>query len=567
MFLTFKAQSQLSSSGSETLINTTIASNQQRPAVAMGSNGNYVVAWESQSQDGDGYGIYAAIYDNIGTVIIGELLVNSTTDNDQRFPDIAMASSGKFVIVWQSYDEDGDNWGIYFQRYNSSNSAEGSQILVNSTISGRQCMPKIAMDDSGNFGITWESDGEIYAATYSSDGTSIASEFQINTTTTNSQNYPNIAMDSDGNFVIAWQSYDQDGDGFGIYHQRYNSSAVAQGTEILVNTTTSGQQAKSSVSMAENGNYIIVWTDNSADGDEIGVFGQLFNADGTTDNSEFQVNTTVAGAQDNPQVAMGINGEFSVVWDSYGQDGQYMGVYNQSYNADASTSGAEILINTTTDYFQQFPAIDLWANSETVIVWQDGQLNESNSLDADGYGVVFQRYDAAVLPIELLYFYAEKTEEGVLLDWQTTTEINNAYFDVEWSMNGIDFEKIGQILGAGTTNEPQFYELLHKTPIVGNNYYRLKQVDFDDKFEYSNILNIEYQTEQIEYRIFPNPTSNFINIENGIEGEIVQIFNASGQLVESFSLQSPITHHNVSNFPKGIYFIKIGTTVKRILIQ
>lgn len=567
ILLAFNAQSQLSNSGKETLINTTTTNNQQRPAVDMNIDGNYVVAWESQNQDGDGYGVYAAVYDNTGAVTTSEFLVNTTTDNDQRFPDVAMSSSGEFVIVWQSYGEDGDNWGIYFQRYTSSNIADGSPILVNSTTSGRQCMPKIAMNDSGNFAITWESNGEIYAAGYRSDGTSIASEFQVNTTTINIQNYPNIAMDSDGNFVITWQSYDQDGDGFGVYHQKYNASAVAEGKETGVNTTTSGQQTKPSISMDEVGNYIIVWADNEADGDGIGVFGQLFNTEGTTNNSEFQVNTTTIGAQDNPQVAMGINGLFSVVWNSYAQDGQYTGVYNQSYDYTGSTSGTETLINTTTNYFQQFPAIDLCSNSETIIVWQDGALNETNLLEADGYGVVFQKSDAVASPIELLYFYAEKADKGVLLDWQTTTEINNAYFDVEWSANGIDFEKIGQVLGAGTTNEPQFYELMQTMPMTGNNFYRLKQVDFDGNFEYSKILNIEYETKQIEYRIFPNPTSDFINIENGIEGEIAQIFNASGQLVKSFSLQSPITRHNISNLSKGTYFIKIGTTIQRILIQ
>jgi hypothetical protein len=82
----------------------------------------------------------------------------------------------------------------------------------------------------------------------------------------------------------------------------------------------------------------------------------------------------------------------------------------------------------------------------------------------------------------LLYFYGKKAENGVLLSWETATEINNDYFDVEWSMDGISFEKIGQVQGAGTTAEIQLHEFLHKKPVNGNNYYRLKQVDFDEKF-------------------------------------------------------------------------------------
>ena len=64
------------------------------------------------------------------------------------------------------------------------------------------------------------------------------------------------------------------------------------------------------------------------------------------------------------------------------------------------------------------------------------------------------------LPVELLYFYGEKEGKNVRLDWQTATELNNSHFDVEWSTDGIVFEKIGEVAGAGTTNEVQFYDFL-----------------------------------------------------------------------------------------------------------
>jgi hypothetical protein len=573
MLWAFEANGQLVKTATETTVNSTITSNQQRPAVAIDNSGNYVVVWESQGQDGDGYGIYGQVYDNTGTVQKSEFLVNTTTSNDQRFADVATDSDGDFVIVWQSYSQDGDNWGIYFQRYNSSNVADDSETLVNSTTTGRQCMPKVAMDNSGNFAITWENGEDIYAATYDASGTVILSEFQVNTTTTNVQGYPDIAVDSDGDFVITWQSYDQDGDGFGVYFQRYDASAIAIGSETIVNTTTTRQQINPSISLDENGNFIIVWTDNTTDGNGEGVFGQLFNADGTTNGNEFQVNTTTSNMQNHPQVAMTTGGAFSVVWSSYGQDGQYTGIYNQSYNTDGSTSGSETLVNTTTNYFQQFPAIDLWSNSEAVIVWQDGQFNETNSLDTDGYGVVFQRYDAAVLPVELLYFYAEKVDEGVQLDWQTVTEINNSHFDIEWSKDGISFEKIGEVAGAGTTNEVQFYEFLHKLDFpsfqnLESLYYRLKQFDFDGSYIYSDIVNITIEEyNNLTINIYPNPTTDFITIENALVGENIQIFSANGRLVKNIQASNTKYQISIHDLPKGTYFIKIRETVKRILIQ
>lgn len=106
--------------------------------------------------------------------------------------------------------------------------------------------------------------------------------------------------------------------------------------------------------------------------------------------------------------------------------------------------------------------------------------------------------DPNVLPVELLYFAAHKTENGVLINWETASEFNNDYFDVEWKIGGNQFEKIGRVKGAGTTTEIQYYEFLHDLDQVdiengsATFYYRLKQMDFDGAFEYSDIASVQY---------------------------------------------------------------------------
>ena len=175
----------------------------------------------------------------------------------------------------------------------------------------------------------------------------------------------------------------------------------------------------------------------------------------------------------------------------------------------------------------------------------------------------------AALPVELLYFYAEKEGNNVRLDWQTATELNNSHFDVEWSRDGVSFEKIGQVQGAGTTNDINFYDFLHTSPASGLNYYRLKQVDLDGKFEYTDILSVNYELgiKNYELNIFPNPASNFITIDGIEEGEIIQIFNVNGQLVKEFQHQSPITNLPITNLSSGTYFIKMGKQVKRLIVE
>ena len=560
------ANAQLAVSGSETTANTNTVNSQQRPAIAMDDNGNYIIVWESLEQDGDGYGIYFQAYDNAGTPQGSETIVNTTTNNDQRMPDIAMDSDGDFVITWQSYSQDGDSWGVYYQRFNNARVAQGNETLVNTTTNGKQCSPKVTMDDAGNFAIVWESTGDIYAALYNADGTTAKTEFSINSTTTNQQIYPNIAMDSDGDFVIVWQSYAQDGNGFGIYGQRYNAAGTAQSTNFLVNTTTSGQQLCPNIAMNGSGDFVIVWTDNATDGNQEGIYAQRYDAAGTTQGSETLINTTTAGSQDNADIAMNDDGAYIIVWNSYAQDGGYMGVYHQSYTATGELIGSETKSNTTTNYFQQFPKVAVQGMNTATIIWQDGNQNESNTLDGSNYGVVFQRYDASALPVELLYFYAEKENENVRLDWQTATEINNSHFDVEWSTDGINFEKIGEVAGAGTTNDVQFYDFLHKNPVDGENYYRLRQVDFDGKFEYTDVILIEWNGKTVsQWSIYPNPAINYFTIEAS-ENSTIQLFDISGRLIveKQISNQDRI---DVSALANGTYFVRIDGTVKKLIVH
>ncbi len=195
-----------------------------------------------------------------------------------------------------------------------------------------------------------------------------------------------------------------------------------------------------------------------------------------------------------------------------------------------------------------------------------GRNGANSGIGGDGFVSVIVN-SSSPLPVELVYFKGEATLNTVNLQWETATEIDNSHFDVEWSTDGRVFQKIGQVTGAGTTTVTQHYGHLHKTPVNGNNYYRLKQVDFYGKFEYSKIINIRYRTSEIEYSIYPNPISDFIIIENIEEEELVQIFSANGILVTTFQSQKNSAKYPVGDFPKGIYFVQIRDTVKRIIIQ
>ena len=154
--------------------------------------------------------------------------------------------------------------------------------------------------------------------------------------------------------------------------------------------------------------------------------------------------------------------------------------------------------------------------------------------------------------------------------------MNNSHFDVEWSTNGINFEKIGKVAGAGTTNDIQFYDFLHLSPILGQNYYRLRQVDlptgqagFDEKFEYTDVIQVSFDiTRQMDISIYPNPASHYLKIESqDLIGEMVLIFSVNGQLIKEFQHQELITNLPITNLPSGTYFVKIGKQIKKLIIE
>ena len=276
----YLVKAQLSTSGGETQINTATTNTQQSPSVAMDSSSRYAIVWEALTDDGDDYGIYAKIYNASGNVSVSDFLVNSTTANSQRFPDISMNSStGTFVVVWQSLNQDGDGWGIYQRIYQIDGTQILSESLVNGTTAGNQRHPKVTMQSNGAYIVTWESEGDIYARLFNSNGTANGSEFIVNSTTTDVQNYADIASGvNDDSFVIVWQSLAQDGDGYGIYAQRYTSSGVESGSEFLVNNTTSQHQLEPSVTIDGSGEILIAWSSYIQDSDNLGIYARFYNS-------------------------------------------------------------------------------------------------------------------------------------------------------------------------------------------------------------------------------------------------------------------------------------------------
>ncbi len=239
--------------------------------------------------------------------------------------------------------------------------------------------------------------------------------------------------------------------------------------------------------------------------------------------------------------------------------------YTMSFwaKADANNKLMSIALINSVDFTyytgKTFTLTDNWAmysHTYTSTVNANASVNlqfghETGTFCLDDY--LFAR-TVLLLPIELLSFNGEMRNEEVLLHWVTASENNFSHFEVERSENGVDFEYIGKEKGLDNVLGAE-YKFKDNSP-KAINYYRLKSMDLDGSFSYSTIININKRKNN-PFKIYPTLSSDFIYLDGMGKGELFSIHNYSGSIMTEFNHDSEgILKLNISEFPKGIYFIK-----------
>ena len=277
-----------------------------------------------------------------------EFQVNTYATDDQGNSAATALSDGGFVITWESKDQDGSGEGIFGQRYDASGSAVGSEFQVNTTTSNSQKDASVTSLSGGGFVVTWEThiakgDDDVMGQLFDASGNKVGGEFTVNTTGTGEEDgtalNATVAGLDGGGFVVTWESKDQDGSGKGVFRQRYDASGNTVGSEFQVNTTTSGDQDEASVTSLDDGGFFVTWTSANQDGDGDGVYGQQFDANGDKVGGEVLINDSTAGDQDNPDVLVLEDGSVVVSWTSNdGGKGDTDSVFAEHFALETSGS-------------------------------------------------------------------------------------------------------------------------------------------------------------------------------------------------------------------------------------
>lgn len=197
----------------------------------------------------------------------------------------------------------------------------------------------------------------------------------------------------------------------------------------------------------------------------------------------------------------------------------------------------------------------LFQNSNVFACQPDG-LYTMTIMDANGCRDTISILLASPLPVELLFFDANRKNDEVTVDWITASEINNDYFIVERSSNGIGFHELDRIQGAGNSTQLITYNLIDQHPLDGMSYYRLRQVDYDGHIEYSKIARVDFQSGSFGF-LYPNPANELLQVTSSFSLKHVYVYDVTGRVVldqqQSGNFKARI---DISTIAPGFYTMK-----------
>lgn len=315
--------------------------------------------------------------------------VNATTAGTQSKPVVASSPDGSFVVVWQSEGAPGDP-AVRARRYDRTGVPLGGEMVVSGTtpvfhsgpVQGAaspgptrltpafSAPPAVAMNAAGEFLVVWAGPAgaiDIRARLFRRTGTPAGPEIVVNTTTAGDQALPAVAALA-GGFVVVWST-----PSFADLHGRLlDESGQPASAELAIVEPASGLNFGAAVAPGAGGGFVVAWTGEGAGDPDRGIRARRFDAQGSGLGPAFLVNTTVAGSQGDASVAADTAGNFLVTWAS-GDEltvPPELDVMAQRFASDGQPIGGELRVNDTVAATQAFAATALDESGGAAVVWE-----------------------------------------------------------------------------------------------------------------------------------------------------------------------------------------------------
>jgi RTX calcium-binding nonapeptide repeat (4 copies)/Cadherin domain len=383
-------------SGAEFVVNTTTPRSQAQSDGSRLANGNFVISWiDADFNTTSGRFVRAQVFQPDGTPVGLELTLDSAGSGSTN-PSITGLANGGFVATW------GVLGGLRAKIFDSNGTATSSTI---SFPTNSAYYPEVAALSDGGFAITWDdtrttggdtSGSGIRVSSYDQNGLPLTSQILVNTSTSGNQADPSISGLSGGGYVITWTDRGAGGSWL-VKAQLFAAAGAKVGTQFVVNTTTVGvNSVESSVTTLTNGNFAVAWYEASAHRV------QVYSAAGVALGAQISVPSNLGGTQAGPVLTALSDGGFVIGWKANSApltDGSGSALFVQAYNASAQAVGGVELVNSQLGGDQILPSILALANGGFVVNWTD--LNGQGA-DNDGVRAQIFLLDASVPPAELI---------------------------------------------------------------------------------------------------------------------------------------------------------------------
>jgi hypothetical protein len=164
-----------------------------------------------------------------------------------------------------------------------------------------------------------------------------------------------------------------------------------------------------------------------------------------------------------------------------------------------------------------------------------------------------------VLPIKLLSFTAKIVNNSVVIEWITGEEENNDFFTIERSADGINYQPILHLPGAGNSISQLKYKAVDDQPVSKISYYRLRQTDYDGQFEYFAPVSVSFSIAE-PITVYPNPASDYVSWRSDENISSVAIYSSAGTLVRLIETQNLVEQNTmeISDLQRGNYILRFN---------
>lgn len=557
---------------------TTSPANILDKMITTDGNGGVIVIWIEEQVPGSYTSkIYSQRIDNSGNKLWG---VNGIEINgavaDYELADLIRDSQGNYIFTYSNVDLE----MVFAQKLTSNGVTEwGSGVLLPDN-SGENYGARIYQDGAGYI-FLWEEEYEIgnddgaryYWQRLNANGAKNGANLMLFdfAPAPGLQYYINsLVPDGSGGFYVTIIGDDD------VVAKLYLQRVLSNGTKVF-NATNWGIEVDASIGKLVvqpgnsyvnygvaleadgSGGVVVGWTDTRSANE--GLYAQRFNGSGAKLWTSADVVVVPGFAQSN----------FFQGMIKTNQDGDLVflinkvpsGNENHFYVQKISIAGvvqygsSGVLASSRPSYKYGEMVI---SGDKVVLVWEDYDITNS------AYRIFAQSvFPSGVLPVKFKDFNALHSNGKTKLTWTTTSEINNDYFDVERSEDGVNFVSIGREKGANNSTEIKNYSFTDPKAYAAGGflYYRIKQVDKDSQFDFTEIRSVKVATLSLAFKAYPNPVNSYLTIQllEDVKQASYSLSNVTGKVLMNGDFVN--SHEiNIANLPVGIYIlnVKSGTS-------